>query len=57
MVRMARTGPPAWLLYTSASAALVVILVAAFIIGSALQLGALAPQPIPGNIHQHIQGP
>jgi hypothetical protein len=57
MVRMARTGPPAWLLYTSASAALVVILVAAFLIGSALQLGALAPQPVPGNIHQHIQGP
>jgi hypothetical protein len=57
MVRIARTGPPAWLLYTSASAALVVILVTAFLIGSALQLGALAPQPVPGNIHQHIQGP
>ncbi len=57
MGRMARTGPPAWLLYTSASAALVVILIAAFLIGSALQLGALAPQPVPGNIHQHIQVP
>ena len=57
MVRIARTGPPAWLLYTSASAALVVILIAAFLIGSALQLGALAPQPVPGNIHQHIQVP
>jgi anti-sigma factor RsiW len=51
MVRIAGTGPPAWLLYTSASAALVVILLAAFIIGSALQLGALAPQSIPSNIH------
>ena len=57
MVRIARTGPPAWLLYTSASAALVVILVAAFLIGSALQLGALAPQPVPGNIHQNINQP
>jgi hypothetical protein len=51
MVRIAGTGPPAWLLYTAASAALVVILLAAFIIGSALQLGALAPQSIPSNIH------
>ena len=57
MVRIAHTGPPAWLLYTSASAALVVILVTAYLIGSALQLGALAPQPVPGNIHQHIQVP
>ena len=47
MVRIAGTGPPAWVLYTSASAALVVILLAAYLIGSALQLGALAPQPIP----------
>jgi hypothetical protein len=51
MVRIAGTGPPAWLLYTSASAALVVILIAAYIIGSALELGALAPQSIPSNIH------
>jgi hypothetical protein len=50
MVRIAGTGPPAWVLYTSASAALVVILLAAFLIGSALQLGALAPQPIPVNL-------
>ena len=57
MVRIARTGPPAWLLYTSASAALVVILVAAYLVGSALQLGALAPQPVPGNIHQNLQQP
>jgi hypothetical protein len=50
MVRIAGTGPPAWVLYTSASAALVIILVAAYLIGSALQLGALAPQPIPGKL-------
>ena len=51
MVRIAGTGPPAWLLYTAASAALVVILLAAFLIGSALELGSLAPQTIPSNIH------
>jgi hypothetical protein len=50
MVRIAGTGPPAWLLYTTASAALVIILVAAYLIGSAFHLGALAPQPIPGHI-------
>jgi hypothetical protein len=52
MVRIAGTGPPPWLLYTTASAALVVILLTAFLVGSALHLGALAPQSIPGNIHQ-----
>ncbi|HVC76983.1 MAG TPA: hypothetical protein VND96_10775 [Candidatus Micrarchaeaceae archaeon] len=50
MVRIAGTGPPAWLLYTTASVALVIILVAAYLVGSALHLGALAPQPIPGHI-------
>ena len=50
MVRIAGTGPPAWLLYTTASVALVIILVAAYLVGSALQLGALAPQAIPGHI-------
>jgi hypothetical protein len=39
------------MVYTTASAALVVILIAAFIIGSALQLGALAPQPVDVHIH------
>jgi anti-sigma factor RsiW len=57
MVRIARTGPPAWLLYMSASAALVVILVTAFLVGSALHLGALAPQSVPGDIHQNINQP
>ncbi len=42
-------GP--WLLYTAASAALVVILLAAFLVGSALQIGALGPQPVPSNLH------
>jgi len=50
MVRIAGTGPPAWLLYTTASVALVIILVAAYLVGSALELGALAPQAIPGHI-------
>ena len=44
-------GPSPWVLYTAASAALVVILLAAFLVGSYLQIGALAPQPIPANIH------
>jgi hypothetical protein len=51
LVRLAGSGPPAWLLYTAASAALVVILLAAFLIGSALQIGALGPQPVPSNLH------
>jgi hypothetical protein len=51
MVRIAGSGPPAWALYTAASAALVVILVTAFLIGSALQIGALAPQSIPAHLH------
>jgi hypothetical protein len=49
LIRLASTGPPAWLLYTAASAALILILITAFLIGSALQLGALA-QPIPAHI-------
>ena len=44
-------GPSPWVLYTAASAALVVILLAAFLVGSYLQIGALAPQPLPANIH------
>ena len=44
-------GPSPWALYTAASAALVVILLAAFLVGSYLQIGALAPQPLPANIH------
>ena len=51
IIRLAGSGPPPWLLYTAASAALVVILVTAFLVGSALQLGALAPQPVPVHLH------
>jgi hypothetical protein len=49
MVRVG-AGPAPWVVYSLGSAALVVILVAAFIIGSALQIGALAPQPINSNL-------
>ena len=38
-------GPAPWVVYVTASAALTVILVTAFLIGSWLQIGALAPQP------------
>ena len=51
LTRVAGSGPPPWLLYSVASAALVVILISAFIVGSYLQIGALAPQPIPSNFH------
>ena len=45
MIRLAAAGPSPWVVYTTASAALVVILITAFIVGSWLQIGALAPQP------------
>ena len=45
LIRLAGTGPSPWVVYSTASAALVVILIAAFLVGSALQLGALAPPP------------
>ncbi len=45
MIRIAGAGPAPWVVYTTASAALVIILFAAFLIGSWLQIGALAPQP------------
>jgi hypothetical protein len=45
LIRIAGTGPSPWVVYTTASAALVVILIAAYVIGSALQLGALATPP------------
>jgi hypothetical protein len=51
LIRLAKSGPPTWLLYTAASAALIVILLAAFLVGSALQIGALGTQSVPGNIH------
>jgi hypothetical protein len=51
MMRVGNAGPPAWVLYTAASAALVVILLAAFLVGSYLHLGALGPQQVPANLH------
>ena len=51
LMRMAGSGPPTWLLYTAASAALVVIVVAACLVGAYLQIGPLAPQSIPANLH------
>lgn len=45
LIRIAGTGPSPWVVYTTASAALVVILIAAYVIGSALQIGALATPP------------
>jgi hypothetical protein len=51
MSKVAGNGPPPLLLYSVASAALVVILISAFILGSYLHIGALAPQPIPSNFH------
>jgi hypothetical protein len=47
LVRLAGSGPSPWVVYAAASAALVIILVSAFLVGSWLQLGALAPQPVP----------
>jgi hypothetical protein len=51
LIRMAGTGPSPWLVYSTASAALVVILIAAYLIGSALQLGALATPPAQVHLH------
>jgi hypothetical protein len=51
LIRMAGTGPSPWVVYTTASAALVVILVAAYLVGSALQLGALATPPAQVRLH------
>ncbi len=51
MIRLAAAGPSPWVIYTAASAALVVILIGAFLAGSWLQIGALAPQPISTHVH------
>jgi hypothetical protein len=53
MVRVAGSAPSAWFIYTAASAALVVILVTAFLVGSALHIGALGPQQVPVHIPGH----
>jgi len=51
MIRLAAAGPSPWAIYTAASATLVVILIGAFLVGSWLQIGALAPQPISTHVH------
>ena len=51
LIRLAGTGPSPWMVYSTASAALVVILIAAYLIGSALQLGALATPPAQVHLH------
>jgi len=51
LMRLAALGPSPWVIYTTASAALVVILVSAFIIGSYLQIGALASHPVESQVH------
>jgi len=51
MIRLAAAGPSPWVVYTTASAALVVILFAAFLVGSWLQLGALGPAPVESHLH------
>jgi hypothetical protein len=50
MIRLAAAGPAPWVIYAAASAALVVILLTAFVVGSYLQIGALAPQPIDTHV-------
>ena len=51
MVRLAATGPSPWVVYTTASAALVVILFGAFLVGSWFQLGGLGLEPIQSHVH------
>jgi hypothetical protein len=50
MIRLAAAGPSPWVIYTVASAAMVVIIVTAFVLGTWLQIGALAPQPIDSHV-------
>ena len=51
LIRIASSGPSPWVIYTTASAALVVILIAAFLVGSALDLGGLGLQPAQVHLH------
>jgi hypothetical protein len=51
LIRVAGVGPSPWVLYTTASAALVVILVTAYVVCSWLQIGALAPQTVQSHVH------
>jgi hypothetical protein len=52
MIRLAAAGPSPWVVYSAASAALVVIIVSAFLLGSWFQLGGLGlQQPVQVNVH------
>jgi hypothetical protein len=51
LIRIAGSGPSPWVVYATASVAMVVILIAAYLVGSALQLGALAPPPAQVHLH------
>ena len=50
LLRVSGAGPSPWVTYAVSSAALVIILISAVLLGSALHLGALAPQPIQSHL-------
>ena len=52
MVRLAASGPAPWVVYSTASVALVFILFGAFLVGSWFQLGGLGLQPA---IQSHVR--
>jgi hypothetical protein len=51
LMRIAATGPSPWLVYSAASAVLVVILVSAFLVGSYFQIGAFGTPDVGSQIH------
>ena len=51
LMRIAASGPSPWVIYTAASAALVVILFSAFLVGSYFQVGALGSPPVESQVH------
>jgi hypothetical protein len=51
LIRIASSGPLPWVIYTAASAALVVILFSAFLVGSYFQIGALGTPPVESQVH------
>jgi hypothetical protein len=51
LIRIASLGPSPWVIYTAASAALVVILFSAFLIGSYFHIGALGAPPVESQVH------
>ena len=51
LMRIAASGPSPWVIYTAASAALVVILFSALLVGSYFQVGALGSPPVESQVH------